>query len=134
VADIFVPVFFTWVGMQVDLASLSPMDPKNWPVLGLAAILLAIAVPTKLLAGFGAVRQGVDKLMIGIGMIPRGEVGLIFATIGLQSGILTEGLFGAIILVVLLTTLLTPPWLKHRLVSAARRNHEHGVVTEDMEP
>jgi Kef-type K+ transport system membrane component KefB len=115
VADIFAPVFFATVGMQVDLARLSPARPENWPILGLAIALLAVAIPTKLAAGLGVVRQKVDRLAVGIAMVPRGEVGLIFATIGLQKGILSRELYGAVVLVVLVTTVVTPPWLKHRL-------------------
>lgn len=124
VADIFAPVFFATVGMQVDLTRLSPALPDNWPILGLALVLLAVAIPTKLLAGSGAIRQRVDKLAIGIAMVPRGEVGLIFATIGLQREILSRGLYGAIVLVVLITTLITPPWLKHRLSRTRGRARE----------
>lgn len=109
VADVFVPVFFAVVGMHVDLRFLS------WPILGLAAVLLVIAVVTKLMAGLGALRQRVNKLTIGIGMVPRGEVGLIFASIGLSSRILSPALYGAIIITVLLTTLVSPPWLKLQL-------------------
>lgn len=111
VADLFVPVFFTVIGMQVNLALLG-----NWQMVGLAAVLLLVAVPTKLVAGFGAVGQKVDKLAIGIGMIPRGEVGLIFASIGLANHILTESVYGAVVIALLFTTLIVPPWLKQRLL------------------
>ncbi|MBI2844311.1 MAG: cation:proton antiporter [Armatimonadetes bacterium] len=114
-ANVFTPVFFTLVGMQVNIRLLNPAEPENWPVLLLAAVLLTVAVPTKLLAGFGASRQDVDRLAVGIAMVPRGEVGLIFASLGLQNGILDRGVYGAIVLVVLVTTLITPPWLKARL-------------------
>lgn len=115
-ADVFVPVFFAVVGMQVNLGPLG-----DWHILLVTLVLLIVAVPTKLLAGLGAVKEGVDKLTVGVGMVPRGEVGLIFATIGLSSGVLSEGLYGAIILVVLLTTLITPPWLQRRLIRVQRR-------------
>jgi len=117
VADIFAPVFFTVVGMQVDMARLS------WPVLGVAAVLFVVAVPTKLVAGLGAARYRVDKLTVGIAMVPRGEVGLIFASLGLARGIVSPGLYAAIVLVILLTTLIAPPWLGRRI---ARRRRERG--------
>lgn len=122
-ADIFVPVFFVVVGLHVQLRFLNPADPKSWPTLLLAAILFVVAVGSKLLAGLGAIRQRTDKLLVGIGMVPRGEVGLIFASIGLAAGILTPALYDAVVLVVLLTTLMSPPWLKRRIsrVQAARR-------------
>ncbi|HOP79678.1 MAG TPA: cation:proton antiporter [Armatimonadota bacterium] len=115
VANIFAPVFFATVGMQVDLTLLNPFVRSSWPFLGLALLLLLISVPTKVVAGLGAVRRDVDKLAVGIGMVPRGEVGLIFAEIGRRIGILNEGIYGAIVLVALITTLITPPWLKYRL-------------------
>jgi Kef-type K+ transport system membrane component KefB len=115
VADIFVPVFFALVGMNVNLSLLNPFAKGNTSVLSVAVVLLAIAVPTKLLAGLGAFRQKVDRLTIGIGMIPRGEVGLIFASIGLAKGIIDQQLYGAVVVVLLTTTLITPPWLKSRL-------------------
>lgn len=120
VVDIFAPVFFATVGMRVDLTLLNPLQSSSWPYLLLGAVLLVVAVPTKLLAGFGAVRRGVDKLAIGIGMVPRGEVGLIFASLGMANGILNKGLYGAIVIVVLVTTLITPSWLKHRMTKRGR--------------
>ncbi|MBI2844803.1 MAG: cation:proton antiporter [Armatimonadetes bacterium] len=124
VADIFVPVFFAQVGMRVDLGLLNPARPENWPVLGLGAVLLAIAIPTKLASGLGAIKQRADKLTIGIGMVPRGEVGLIFASIGLHNAILNQSVYGAVILVLLVTTLMTPPWLKHRLSRVQKKAKE----------
>lgn len=121
VGDIFVPVFFAWVGMQVNLSLLA-----DWTTIGLAVVLLLIAVPTKLVAGLGAVKQRVDKLTVGIGMVPRGEVGLIFASLGITNNILSEGVYGAIVVVVLATTLVTPPWLKHRLGQLRGRDEGRG--------
>lgn len=117
VADIFAPVFFTVVGMQVNLSFLNPMDPKSWPIIGIAAMLILIAVPTKIAAGLGAANQGVNKLTVGIAMIPRGEVGLIFANVGLHSNppVLSPDLFSAVVVAIMMTTLITPPWLKSHL-------------------
>ena len=117
VGHLFVPVFFLQIGIDADMASL--VHPH---VLLLASGLLAVAVLGKIVAGFGAVGRG-DRLLIGIGMLPRGEVGLIFAGIGLREKILSADLYGAVLLVVLITTLVTPPALGWRLrrVQAARR-------------
>lgn len=115
VADIFVPVFFLLVGLRVDLRLF-----LDWKIIGLAAVLLAVAIPTKVLAGFAAVRQNVDRLAIGIGMVPRAEVGLIFASLGLANGILDHGAYGAAILAILSTILITPPWLRYRLQRQSR--------------
>ncbi len=89
-----------------------------------AGILLVVAVIGKLLAAIGARRTRGDGWLIGLGMLPRGEVGLIFATIGLQSHVLGAHLYASLLLVVLVTTLMTPPLLKarySRLRCTARR-------------
>ncbi len=78
----------------------------------MTATLLAIAIGTKLLAGLGVLRRGVKRLVVGVGMIPRGEVGLIFASIGLARNVITPGEYAAIIAVVVFTTFATPPLLK----------------------
>ena len=101
----FVPVFFVLTGMQVDLRTLA--DPM------LVAIALGItiaAVAGKLAAGFAAGRDS-SPWVVGWGMVPRGEVGLIFAVAGRQLGVLSESMFSIIVIMVILTTLLTPPVL-----------------------
>ncbi|MCC6658629.1 MAG: cation:proton antiporter [Rhodocyclaceae bacterium] len=101
----FVPVFFVLTGMQVDLQTLA--DPK------LVAIALGVtvaAVVGKLAAGFAAGR-GANAWIVGWGMVPRGEVGLIFAVAGRQLGVLDDTLFSIVVIMVILTTLLTPPIL-----------------------
>ena len=109
----FVPIFFVSVGLEVNVADL--VDPS---VLGLAGALLAVAIVGKVAAGWAAGRGPVDRLLIGIGMMPRGEVGLIFATIGLTSGALTKDLYAAILVVVLVTTLIAPWAIRARLAVA----------------
>ena len=101
----FVPVFFVLTGMQVDLSVLA--DPK---VVGVALGVTAAAVIGKLVAGFAA---GKDKnpWLVGWGMVPRGEVGLIFAMVGKKLGVMSEEMFSVIVIMVILTTLLTPPIL-----------------------
>jgi Kef-type K+ transport system membrane component KefB len=107
---LFVPVFFFLMGARVRLETLA--DPA---VVWMAAGLTFAAVIGKQICGLAAVGRGLDRLTIGIGMIPRGEVGLIFAGIGKELKILDEGLFSAIVIMVILTTLLTPPGLKFSL-------------------
>jgi Kef-type K+ transport system membrane component KefB len=110
----FVPVFFVLTGMQVDLRTLA--DPM------LVAIALGItiaAVAGKLAAGFAAGR-GSSPWVVGWGMVPRGEVGLIFAVAGRQLGVLSESMFSIIVIMVILTTLLTPPVLTFLLKQQAR--------------
>src|SRR5439155_12948791 len=74
--------------------------------------LAAIAVIGKLLAGFSATGRGLRRSIIGVGMIPRGEVSLIFAQIGLTSGLLTQGLYSAVAVMVVLTGIATPSLLR----------------------
>jgi len=75
-------------------------------------MLIAVAVIMKLFAGLGVVQRGVNRIIVGVGMIPRGEVGLIFATTGLARKIITPGEYAVIIAVVVITTFITPPLLK----------------------
>jgi Na+:H+ antiporter len=113
---VLVPVFFVRMGLQVDPAQLAggPM--------GLALALTVAAVAGKQACALGVLAKGADRLAVGLGMIPRGEVGLIFAGIGLQLRVAGEPLLGpaefaAVVTMVLLTTLLTPPLLRWRLAS-----------------
>ena len=101
----FVPVFFVLTGMQVDLTALA--DP------GVVVIALGVTVAAvigKLAAGFVA-GKGMNPWLVGWGMVPRGEVGLIFAMVGKQLGVMSEAMFSVIVIMVILTTLLTPPIL-----------------------
>lgn len=101
----FVPVFFVLTGMQVDLKTLA--DPQ---LVLIALGITAAAVVGKLLAGFAAGR-GNNPWVVGWGMVPRGEVGLIFAMVGKQLGVMSEAMFSVIVIMVILTTLVTPPVL-----------------------
>jgi Kef-type K+ transport system membrane component KefB len=109
------PIFFVLMGMRTDLRSfLAP----GAPVLIVALTIAAIA--GKQVCGLGVVGRGVDRLAVGIGMIPRGEVGLIFASIGLTlhiggQAIVDAVTYSAIVAMVILTTLVTPPALKWSL-------------------
>jgi Kef-type K+ transport system membrane component KefB/predicted amino acid-binding ACT domain protein len=110
VGHLFIPVFFLGIGIATEVDKF--VRPE---VLGIAGGLLVVAILGKLVAGLGVLRAPGDKWLIGIGMIPRGEVGLIFATIGLSEGILGDNLYAALVLVVLVTTLMTPPLLRLRI-------------------
>ncbi len=110
-----VPVFFVLMGMRTDLkAFIAP------GVLTLAGALVVVAIAGKLVAGLGALGKGLDRISIGIGMVPRGEVGLIFASIG--AGLTVQGekvvnasVFSAVVVMVIVTTMVTPPFLKWSL-------------------
>lgn len=110
IAAMLVPIFFLQIGVEADLGAFA--DPS---VLGVAAVLVVIAVAGKVLAAAGAAGTAADKPLIGLGMLPRGEVGLIFAGIGLAEGVLDEDLYAALLVVVLATTLVTPPLLRWRI-------------------
>ena len=106
---ILVPIFFVLMGLQVKLESFLQQD-----VMILAAGLLIAAIVGKVLSVYAAF--GVkSRIAIGIGMMPRGEVGLIFAAIGKSLGVLDDALFSAVVLMVIVTTLLSPPLFKHCL-------------------
>jgi Kef-type K+ transport system membrane component KefB/predicted amino acid-binding ACT domain protein len=109
VGHLFIPVFFLQIGINADVGAFADVS-----VLGVAAVLLAVAIVGKLVSPLGAIGSPGDKLLIGIGMLPRGEVGLIFATIGLANGVLDQDLYASLLLVVLVTTLATPQLLKWR--------------------
>lgn len=112
IAHFFVPIFFVSVGAAIDLRSLNPMDPAARPHLLFGGVLTLVAVLGKFVAGWAALRRGLRRHIIGIGMIPRGEVGLIFARIGLSAGILSAGLYSSVALMVVMTTFITPPLLR----------------------
>jgi Kef-type K+ transport system membrane component KefB len=107
---LFVPVFLVSIGLAVDVRLLSAAD------FGLAAAVTVVAILSKLLgAGFGARLGGMaqrEAVRVGVGMISRGEVGLIVATVGLNAGIIDADGFTIIMLMVLVTTLVTPPLLR----------------------
>ena len=103
---ILVPIFFILMGMQVKIESF-----LSWPVVALAGGLLLAAVAGKIVSGLGC-RPPADKWVVGIGMLPRGEVGLVFAAIGRTLGVIDDSVFAAIVLMIIVTTLAAPPLLK----------------------
>ncbi|MDJ0729082.1 MAG: cation:proton antiporter [Crocosphaera sp.] len=113
IADILVPIFFVSVGAKVDLGVLNPFVPENREGLIIATFLIVVAIIGKLITGWTITGQEkINRLAIGFGMIPRGEVGLVFAGIGSASGVLSQSLEAAIIVMVILTTFLAPPLLR----------------------
>jgi Kef-type K+ transport system membrane component KefB len=112
-ADFFVPIFFVCVGAKTDLSVLNPAIPSNREGLIIAAFLIVVAIVGKVITGFTLFDQPkLNKLAIGVGMIPRGEVGLVFVSVGAATGILTEATKAAIIMMVIITTFLAPPFLR----------------------
>jgi len=112
VADVFTPVFFLSIGAKFDVRLLDPSNPQNVPVLLVGGALFVIAVAGKLAAGWAAPWMRFNRPGVGIGMIPRGEVGLIFANMGLVAGVVSTELFSAVIIMLMGTTFIAPPLLK----------------------
>lgn len=113
IADMLVPIFFVTVGAQTDISVLNPLEPANREGLVIASFLVVIAILGKTVTGFAVFGQpGINRLAVGFGMIPRGEVGLVFAGVGAASGVLSESLDAAIIVMVIVTTFIAPPLLR----------------------
>jgi Kef-type K+ transport system membrane component KefB len=114
---LFVPIFFVLMGFQVRLETFA--DPS---VLLLAGAITLAAVVGKQACSLGVLEKGLDRITIGVGMIPRGEVGLIFASIGRSLGVVDDRLFSATVIMVILTTFITPPALKITMAAFDRRH------------
>jgi len=108
----FVPLFFVSVGAAVDVKVFNPTNPANHASLLLGGLLIVAAVLTKFAAGYAPFWFKGRKNVIGVGMVPRGEVGLIFAGMGQSAGVFDAGMFGSVTLMVMVTTFLAPPLLK----------------------
>lgn len=109
---LFVPLFFVTVGASVDVRVFNPVNPANWPTLQIGGLLIVAAVLGKFAAGYAPFWFKGKRSVIGVGMIPRGEVGLIFAQLGLASRVFDAALFSAVTLMVMVTTFLAPPLLR----------------------
>lgn len=129
VSTVLVPIFFVLMGLKVDFRLFARSD-----ILGFALVLTLAAIAGKQICGFGVVERGVNRVAVGIGMIPRGEVGLIFAGIGATlmlpaaSGasepVINSATFGAIVIMVIITTLVAPPGLKWSLARKSTKTPE----------
>ncbi len=133
VSSLFVPIFFVLMGLKVDLSFLAKPE-----ILLFAGALTLAAILGKQVCAFAAIEKKTNRLSIGLGMIPRGEVGLIMAGIGMTlvmpnaSGvaepIISSAIFGSIILMVILTTLVTPPLLKWSLSNKRTAQRENNPI------
>jgi Kef-type K+ transport system membrane component KefB len=112
--SILAPMFFMVIGLQVKLETFFHVQ-----VLLVASGLIIAAIIGKLVSGLGASKKS-DRLIIGIGMLPRGEVGLVFASIGRTLGVISDDLFSAIVLMVIVTTFMAPPLLKARFAKQVK--------------
>ncbi|MFQ6538594.1 MULTISPECIES: cation:proton antiporter [Aphanothece] len=110
---LFATIFFVLIGTSMDLSVLNPLNPENREGLVVAAFLLTVAIVGKVVAGWSYVsKEKTNRLVVGLGMMPRGEVGLIFLGLGSQAGLLTKPLEAAILLMVIGTTFLAPILLR----------------------
>lgn len=114
IGHFFVPVFFAYVGAAVDVTTFADVH-----ILMVGGALIVVGVLGKYLSGYAALSFTGDRRVVGAAMIPRGEVGLIFAQMGLSRGVLTVPLFSALTLMVMVTTFIAPPLLKHLAVHRA---------------
>jgi len=112
VSDIFVPVFFVLMGSLVDLKVFNPFVQSNVLILQMAFWLFLAALIGKIISGYAVVDKNINKLLIGVGMVPRGEVGLIFAGMGLANQIISQSVYSAAVAVIMATTFVTPFMLK----------------------
>jgi Kef-type K+ transport system membrane component KefB len=110
VTDLFVPIFFVTIGMRVDLHQLHPWAPGG--ALVFAALLTIVAIASKLVAGLAVYAEGVRRWRVGVGLIPRGEVGLVFAAVGLATSVIDADLYAAVVMMIILTTAIGPVWLR----------------------
>ncbi|HUP43126.1 MAG TPA: cation:proton antiporter [Thermoanaerobaculia bacterium] len=116
-----VPIFFVLMGIRVDLSTFGEVS-----VLGFAAMLTIAAIVGKMICAAGVLEKGLDRISVAVGMVPRGEVGLIFASIGASlvlhgEPVISNEIYSAVVIMVIVTTLLTPPTLKATLARGERR-------------
>jgi Kef-type K+ transport system membrane component KefB len=130
VAQFFIPIFFVVVGAAVDLRSINPFDPDARRFLWIGLALTAIGVIGKVAAGYVVWQKDLRRIVIGVGMIPRGEVGLIFAQIGLSTKLISGGMYSAVALMIMLTTFIAPPLLRRLLVPGTPGNKFDGGAAE----
>src|SRR5215203_740479 len=131
VSAVLVPIFFVLMGLKVDLRLFVRVD-----ILGFALALTLAAIVGKQICALGVVERGINRLAVGVGMIPRGEVGLIFAGIGatlmlpsasgVNQPVISSAIFGAVVIMVIITTLLTPLALKWSLATTLGKNRKRG--------
>ena len=129
VSALLVPVFFVLMGLKVDLRAFGRAE-----VVGFAAALTVVAILGKQACSLGVVGRGVSRVAVGLGMIPRGEVGLIFAGIGATlilptadgagRAVVGASVFSAVVIMVVITTLVTPPALKWSMRKVGTMNVE----------
>ncbi|GIW82360.1 MAG: Na+/H+-exchanging protein [Gemmatales bacterium] len=131
IGHFIVPIFFVMTGAAVDVRLLNPLDPTNHAIMRVAGWLLAAAFLGKFLAGYAPFWFKGKKSAIGVGMVPRGEVGLIFANAG--KNVVGPSLYSALTLIIMVTTFIVPPLLKFLLgVKRGSASPEPAAGVEDL--
>lgn len=129
IAELLIPVFFVIMGARINLSTVDVTTPEGRATLLLGGLLLLVAVVGKVFGCGSLPAKGFNRALIGFGMVPRGEVGLIFADRGLKYHILTDSLYTTILIMVMGTTLITPPLLKWLI----ERSPQAAPATEEVE-
>jgi len=129
VASVFIPVFFVLTGALMPISAVNPGSVSGRTVILQTFLLFVVATVAKVLSGLSVPVRKANRMAIGVGMIPRGEVGLIFAGYGIASGALTQSLYTEVLLVVMLTTFVTPPLLK--VVLGGPSNEKGGLLSSE---
>ncbi len=130
-AVFFVPIFFVGIGAAIDVGMLNPFNAKSRPYFLTGALLTLVAIVAKLIAGQAPFWRPLRRSVVGTGMIPRGEVTLLFAQVSLSAGILSTGLYSSIAFVVVVTTLIVPPALRW-LVGPSHAAPESESLREEL--
>lgn len=113
IVDFFTPIFFVSVGIVVNISLFNPFNSKNHFTIIAIIVLVIISLVTKMLPAYLIkAEDGLNRNITGLGMVPRGEVGLIFASIGLMTGVFNELIYNGVVAVVVLSTVIVPPLLK----------------------
>jgi Kef-type K+ transport system membrane component KefB len=126
IGSFLVPVFFVWIGARVDLSAFAQTG-----IVGFALLLSLAAILGKMICAAGVIERGLDRVSVAVGMVPRGEVGLIFASIGAGltlhgESVVSGDVFAAVVIMVMVTTLITPPALKITLARGDRAKARRG--------
>ena len=129
-----VPIFFVLMGINVDLSTMAHFD-----ILGFAVALTVVAVIGKQVCALGVLERGANRMAVGLGMIPRGEVGLIFAGIGASlylagERVIAPPVYSAVVFMVIVTTLVTPPLLSWSLARGDRARPAHEGAESATKP
>lgn len=110
--DLFIPIFFVMLGVSVELSALNPFSGENLSMAYLGLTLIAIALFAKAISGFAVFGEKVNRMALGAGMMPRGEVLMTFAAVGMGAGLLNPTLYGYMVLLVLISSFIAPPMIK----------------------